>query len=122
MRMRNFLGAQTPDAYRPVGVGPGPYMPRSQTVIPGRNGPPQTIMTPGGWAPAIPPYITYPVQNLAWGNYDEPPFAPAKFVPRDQTMLSPAAPPRIQEAAPVTAPPPSTNGPLPISDWFGMLR
>lgn len=43
-----------------------------------------------GWAPAVPPYITYPVQNVAWGNNTErPPYAPAKFIPQGQTMLTP---------------------------------
>jgi hypothetical protein len=110
----------SPDAYRPMGVAPT-RAPRSQTVVPGRGGPHQVIETPGGWAPAIPPYITYPVQNLAWGNYDEPPFAPAKFTPSGQAMLSPAPPPR--SPMPVPQPPAATtNGPLPIQDWFNLLK
>lgn len=114
------LGAQ--DAYRPTSVAPpDPLKPRSQTVIPGRGGPNQVINTPGGWAPAIPPYITYPIANVAWGNYDTPPFAPATFVDQGQTMISPGPPPRATAATPPQAPPPPSNGALPVQDWFNLL-
>lgn len=78
-----------------------------------------------GWATPVPPFITYPVQNIAWGDGEErPPFAPAKLVPKDQAMLAPPAPaasssPAIPAPAPALIPP---TGPIPVQDWFNLLR
>lgn len=100
---------------------------RPTTVLPGSGGKPsRAIKTAPGWAPAIPPYITYPVDNVAWGEMEAPPFAPAKFYDRNE---APPPPPRAPSPAPVPkattpVPPPKKppNGALPVSDWFGLLR
>ena len=84
-----------------------------------------------GWATPVPPYITYPVQNVGWGKGSEkPPFAPAKLVPRGQKMLAPPAPSRTAPAPtpasvasqmqPLPGLPP--EGPIPVQDFFRMLR
>lgn len=102
--------------------------PRPTTVMPGVDGKPaRPIKTAPGWAPAIPPFITYPVDNVAWGSMETPPFAAAKFYERGQGVPPPAPQKPASRAA---APPPSppiqapipTTGPLPVSDWFGLLK
>lgn len=82
-----------------------------------------------GWAKPVPPYITYPVQNLAWGKNDErPPYAPAKFTPTGQTMMAPIPPPKSPWKGPEpvikAVPPasPSGKGPLPAKDWFNLFN
>ena len=102
--------------------------PRPTTVMPGVDGKPaRPIKTAPGWAPAVPPVITYPVDNVAWGSMETPPFAAAKFYERGQaappppSAPAPRAPSAIPQAAPTQAPLPTT-GPLPVQDWFGPLK
>jgi hypothetical protein len=73
-----------------------------------------------GWAKPVPPYITYPVENVGWGDGERPPFAPARLVERGQVQVAPASPP---PPAPRVAPPPMVqDGPIPVEDWFNLLR
>jgi len=82
--------------------------------------PERPIKTAPGWAPAIPPYITYPVANVAWGNMETPPYALAKFHVKGEAP-PPPPPPSMPPAAP-NAPMIPPTGPLNMSDWFGVLR
>lgn len=77
-----------------------------------------------GWSSPVAPFITYPVQNVAWGNGEEPPpYQSRTMVPTDQLMLGPAAPRSAGPPAPISviAPPVPSTGPLPVQDWFNLL-
>jgi hypothetical protein len=92
------------------------------TVMPGVDGKPaRAIKTAPGWAPAIPPFITYPVDNVAWGEMETPPFAPAKFYDKNEAPPTLPPPPPAPVPLRAAAPKPS-GGALPVSDWFGLLR
>jgi hypothetical protein len=95
--------------------------PRPVTVYPGTQGRhPVAVPTRPGWPAAVPPYVTYPVDNVAWGQMDPPPFQAQTFDPT--TELPPKAPaPASRPAVPPKSSVPA-NGPLPISDWFGLLQ
>lgn len=77
-----------------------------------------------GWSSPVAPFIAYPVQNVAWWNGDEPPpYQSRTMVPTDQLMLGPSAPRGTGPApVPVISPPVPTTGPLPVRDWFNLLR
>lgn len=79
-----------------------------------------------GWSSPLAPFITYPVQNVAWGSAEEPPpYQSRMMVPTGQTMLGPSAPRSAgpPAPAPVQVTPPLTppTGPLPVQDWFNLL-
>ncbi len=102
----SFLG-QVKMAPRPVTVFPG---------IQGRH--PVAVPTRPGWPAATPPYVTYPVDNVAWGEMDPPPYQGTTYdsdhPPKPPAPASrPAVPPKSSVPA---------SGPLPISDWFGLLK
>lgn len=111
IKFTKALGADVRTAAPPPPVTPARPMPSGKKTIP----------TAPGWAPAVPPYITYPVSNVAWGRMETPPYALAKFYEADQEA-PPAAPPS-SPALPMQPPPTiAPTGPLPISDWFGLFR
>lgn len=72
-----------------------------------------------GWATPVPPYITYPVQNVGWGDgWEPPPYAPARMVPADQ---APAPAPVRPQPSPAPLPPAPAEGPIPVQDWFNLF-
>lgn len=79
-----------------------------------------------GWSSPVAPFITYPVQNVAWGDGEEPPpYQSRTMIPTGQLMLGPSAPRSAGPPAPapipiVSAPVPPT-GPIPVQDWFNLL-
>lgn len=78
----------------------------------------------GGWATPTPPYITYPVQNVGWGDGEEPPpYQSRTMVPTEQLMLGPSAPRSAGPPGPLPliVPPVPSTGPLPVQDWFDLL-
>lgn len=85
------------------------------------------VVQNNGWSSPVAPFITYPVQNVAWGDSEPPPYQSRSMVPTGQTMLGPSAPrgagpPAPAPAAvPVSAPPVPPTGPLPVQDWFNLL-
>lgn len=77
-----------------------------------------------GWSSPVAPFITYPVQNVAWGDSEPPPYQSRTMVPTDQLMLGPSAPRSAGPPAPIPVITPSVppTGPLPVQDWFRLLR
>lgn len=80
-----------------------------------------------GWSSPVAPFITYPVQNVAWGNGEEsPPYQSRSMIPTGQLMLGPSAPrsagpPPPAASVPITPPLIPPTGPLPVQDWFNLL-
>ena len=108
-------------------------VPRPMTVYPGSPGrPPVAVPTKPGWPTATPPYVTYPVDNIAWGDMEAPPYQgktydlQTELPPGALEAPGPKAPSRPPAPASPPAVPPSSRvpatGPLPISDWFGLLQ
>jgi hypothetical protein len=97
--------------------------PRPMTVYPGVQGrPPVAVPTRPGWPAATPPYVTYPVDNIAWGDMDPPPYQGTTYDPKTDHPKAVSAPaPALPPAVPSASLRPA-NGPLPISDWFGLLK